>query len=96
MLQYVYVLRPVRADFLATQTTGEQEAIGHHFQYLVDLKAAGRLILAGRTQEEEPFGLVIFDAADDETARAIMTADPSVARGVFRAELHPYQVALRA
>ncbi len=54
--------------------------------------ADGRLTLAGRTQEEIPFGIVIFEAETE--ARAIMEGDPAVQAGVMSATLHPYRVAL--
>lgn len=64
------------------------------FEHTPGLLADGRLILAGRTQEENPIGLVIFEAETEEEARAIMEGDPAVQAGVMTATLHPYRVAL--
>jgi uncharacterized protein YciI len=50
------------------------------------------LILAGPTLGSVNTGIGIFEASDEETARAIIAEDP-VARGGFaRAELRPYQL----
>jgi hypothetical protein len=55
------------------------------------------VILAGRTLEpgEKTFGIVIFEATDEEAARAFMNGDPAVTGKIMSAQLHPYQVALQ-
>ena len=77
-------------------TPQEAAAIAEHFNYLKHLTARGVLILAGRTQnnDETTFGIVIFRAESEEAARAIMNADPSIVKGVQKATLFPYRVAL--
>ena len=51
------------------------------------------MLLAGPCLDET-FGLVVFQAADDEAARAFMYQDPSVQANVMMAELHPFHVSL--
>jgi uncharacterized protein YciI len=76
-------------------TDEESAVIEEHFGYLQALKAAGILILAGRTQVNEgAFGITIFEAPDELSARAVMQTDPAVAAGVMRATLYPYAVAV--
>lgn len=94
MNQFIYLIRPARAGFVKSATPTEEAKVGEHFAYLQDLKKAGRLILAGRAQTDEPFGIVIFEAVTEAEARQVMEQDPAVAAGVFLAELHPYRVAL--
>lgn len=95
MPQWLYRIVPARPDMVTDPTADEQRIVGAHFQYLVDLKARGVLILAGRTQEESgTFGITIFEADDEAGARAVMDDDPAVAAGVFAASLHPYAVAV--
>jgi uncharacterized protein len=55
------------------------------------------VIFAGRTAEsdDKTFGLVVFEAADETTARQFMNADPAVIAGVMTAELHPFSVVLQ-
>jgi uncharacterized protein YciI len=76
-------------------TPREQDLVGEHFAYLVELRDRGVLILAGRTQENPgTFGLAIFEAPDEASARSVMEDDPAVRAGVFAATLHPYAVAV--
>lgn len=95
--QFLYRVQPARPAMLSVGPTPEEAAIvADHFNYLKDLTAEGVLILAGRTQttDEASFGIIIFRAESEDAARAIMNNDPAVARGVFRASLFPYKVAL--
>jgi uncharacterized protein YciI len=43
---------------------------------------------------DETFGVVIFDAANEEAARSFMLNDPSVENNVMMAELHPLRISL--
>jgi uncharacterized protein YciI len=97
MAHYLYRIQPTRPAMLTEGPTGEEEAIiGQHFAYLQDLTAQGVVILAGRTLNTDPngLGIVIFHAADDEAAHALMTNDPAVRQGVMHAELFPFRIAL--
>lgn len=97
--QYLYKIQPTRAAMLPDGPTPEERAIvAQHFDYLQDLVAQGVVILAGRTLNTDPtsFGIVIFRAASEEAARAIVEGDPAVRQGVMRAELFPYRIALMA
>ena len=95
MAQWLYRIVPSRPEMVVEATEDEQRTVGDHFAYLVDLRDRGILILAGRTQEDEgTFGVTIFEADDEDVARAVVSADPGVARGVFRATLHPYRIAV--
>jgi uncharacterized protein YciI len=96
MPQYLYVLQLVprlrdeKAWTPADQAVGEQ-----HFAYIKQAAAAGRLILAGRTQEplDKTFGIAVFEAESDAAAHSFMQNDPAVAEGIMTAELHPYRIA---
>lgn len=94
MKQWLYLLRPVRAEMNIDPTPEETDAVERHFQRLKAMLADGRLVLAGRTLEDVPFGIVIFEAETEDEARAIMEGDPAVREGVMTATLHPYRVAL--
>ncbi len=94
---YLYKIQPIRPDMLAMGATpGEDAIIGEHFSYLSDLTTKGIVLLAGRTLNSDPssFGIVILKAASENTARAVMLADPAVIKGVMRAELFPFRIAL--
>ena len=77
-------------------TKEDHAAVGRHFERLKEATKLGQVILAGRTDEpgDKTFGLVVFEAADEEAARAFMKGDPAVVAGVMTAQLHPYTVAL--
>lgn len=97
MKQYVYVLKLIeRLGVVNAWTTQGNAIVDAHFAYLKTLLAQGRLILAGKTagNDETTFGLVIFEAVDDEEAKRIMENDPSVKRGIMRATCSSYHVAL--
>ena len=95
MAQWLYRIVPTRPEMVTAPTPEELEIVAAHFAYLVDLRDRGILILAGRTQEGTgTFGITIFEADDEDAARAIMRADPGVSGGVFAASLHPYAVAV--
>jgi uncharacterized protein YciI len=75
--------------------TGEESAaVGRHFEYLQGLLGEGRLIMAGPFLDGKAPGIIVFEAADEDEARATMKADPAVVAGVFSAELHPFRASL--
>ena len=95
MSQWIYRIEPTRPAMVAAATDEESAVVEEHFGYLQALKAAGILILAGRTQVDEgTFGITFFEAPDEISARAVMETDPAVSSGVMRAELYPYAVAV--
>lgn len=95
MAQWIYRIVPTRPDMVADATDEERAVVEEHFGYLQALKAAGILILAGRTQVDEgTWGITIFEAPDEISARAVMETDPAVAAGVMSATLYPYAVAV--
>ena len=96
--QYVYVLRLTQPmQVVRPWTEAETGVITQHFTRLAKATEAGKVILAGRTTEspDRTFGLVIFEAEDDEAARLFVESDPVVVAGIMTATLHPYSVALQ-
>ncbi|HWS51362.1 MAG TPA: YciI family protein [Microbacterium sp.] len=95
MAQWLYRIVPARPAMVAAPTPEEQRIVAAHFDYLVDLRDRGVLILAGRTQEDAgAFGLIVFEADEEAAARTVMLGDPGVANAVFEASLHPFAVAV--
>ena len=94
---WLYRIRPTRPEMLTEgPTDDERQATQEHFAYLKGLSERGVVLLAGRTTApiDESFGIVVFAAADDRAAQALVDGDPAVARGVMSAELFPYRVAI--
>ncbi|MBZ0308544.1 MAG: YciI family protein [Anaerolineae bacterium] len=99
MNQYLYRIQPARPTMLSEGTTPEEDAIvSEHFSYLQTLNQQGIVLLAGRTlnTDSTSFGIIIFEAENDDSAHSLMENDPAVKKGVMKAELFPYRVALMA
>lgn len=94
MAEWIYFIHPPREDFAATMTDEEREVWSRHFVRLQQLLADGVLILAGPTLGSVNTGLGVFEAPDEDAARAIVDADPVIAGGFARAELRPFRVSL--
>ena len=94
--QYIYVLRPARAELVTTgPTERELPHLRGHVAYMQQLTQDGKLLLAGRSQnnDADTFGIAIFVASSDEEAAAIMNNDPAVKNGVMTAKVYPYEIA---
>jgi uncharacterized protein YciI len=94
MSSWIYFLHPPRANFAETMTDEEGAVFAEHFAHLQRLLADGVLVLAGPTLGETNTGVTVFEAPDEEAARAVMESDPAIARGVVRGELREMRVSL--
>ena len=95
--QWLYYLKPARLGMVTDRSTPEEaETVSRHFAYLKDLTEKGIMILMGCTQnnDENTFGIAIFEAEDESAARGIMENDPAIIGGVMQATLYPYKIAL--
>ena len=96
-MEFIYVLKLIpRLHKEENWTAGDEGIVKRHFTRLKEMTDSGVVILAGRTlnEEENAFGIVVFEADDEEQARAFMEEDPTVKEGIMTAELFPYRVAL--
>ena len=94
-LQFLYQLKliPSLLD-QANWTEKENSIVQHHFEVLQNLQEEGRLLLAGRTLNLDPIGIVILEVDTEEEAIELMHNDPAVKEGIMEAQLFPYRVAL--
>lgn len=92
--QFAYVINLTRPEAWSDPNEFEAGKVREHFAYLQGHLAAGRLIIAGRVMTPGGFGIIVFEAEDEDAAQRLMESDPAVAAGVMRAELHPFRVAL--
>ncbi|MBW3110771.1 MULTISPECIES: YciI family protein [Bacillaceae] len=96
-MEFIYVLKLIPRLYQEENWTAVDEGIvQRHFERLKELTDSGTVILAGRTlnEEENAFGIVVFEADDEKQAKAFMEEDPAVKEGIMTAELFPYRVAL--
>jgi uncharacterized protein YciI len=94
--QYLYRIQPTRLEMVTRVPTDEEAStLSDHFNYLKSLTEQGVVLVFGRTQNNDAstFGIAIFRAESEDTARSIMNNDPAVSKGIMRAELFPYKVA---
>jgi uncharacterized protein YciI len=90
--EFVCLLRPAfDSRFLAGASPEQRAVIDRHGEYLLELAAQGKLVLAGRCWDG-PLGIVILRAQDEREARALLAGDPSLAAGLQTAELYPFAV----
>ncbi len=94
MAEWIYFIHPPRADFADTMTVEERAAFSAHYRRLADLTRSGVVVLAGPTLGSINTGIVVFEAADEASAQAIMDADPVLVAGIARGELRPFEISL--
>lgn len=94
MAEWLYLIHPPRERFIETMTLEEAAIMAdQHAPYLARLFDEGTLILAGPTWGQPMNdGVAIFEAPDEDAARAIMAADPAVASGLMTGELRQMRV----
>lgn len=93
MPDYIYLIHPLRHEFFESPTPQEETVMDAHFEYLKKATLAGVVLLAGPCLDDT-FGVVVFKAESDDSARAFMLNDPSVENNVMMAELHPMHISL--
>lgn len=97
MEQFLYQLK-LKPHYLKDENWTEREEgiINRHFLRLKTLTEDGNVILAGRTtnEDESGFGIVIFEAESEMSAKNFMKQDPAIAEGMMDGTLFPYRVAL--
>jgi uncharacterized protein YciI len=94
MAEWIYFIHPSRDDFAATITDEEERVWAEHFVRLKRLLAEGTLIMAGPTLGRINTGIAVIEAPDEESARQIMEADPTIASGLATGELRGFKTSL--
>lgn len=94
MAEWIYFIHPPREDFAATMTDAEKEVWGRHWERIKRLYADGTIVLVGPTLGPVNTGICVFEAPDEDSARAIMDGDPTIAEGFATGELRPMRVHL--
>ncbi len=95
-MSWLVVLRPVRAEMPFEPTEHETRIVREHYEYLQELRAAGKLVLAGPSAvADDTFGLGIFDQDDRADVEAIVARDPAVTNRIMTAEIRPFRISVR-
>jgi uncharacterized protein YciI len=94
--QFLLKIEPTRSGFtLQNMTADEGRLATQHVQYLMSLVESGKLSLAAQVYDPKGlWGIIIVNAPDRETARALLEADPMVNAKMFRGEVIPVRVVL--
>ncbi len=91
MAEWLYFIHAPRENFGETMTEEEQEVWGRHVELLTRRLEEGSLILAGPTLGPVNTGICVFEAEDEDAARAYMEEDPTIASGIALGELRPFR-----
>jgi uncharacterized protein len=91
--EFLYQIKPVRANFMENQSAEEKNALEAHFFYLQNLLQEGKLVLAGPCLDAL-FGIVILQDIDREEANDIMVNDPAIVHEIMTGELFPFRISL--
>jgi len=92
---YLVRLLGTRPTWPDDQTPAEEQTMSAHFEYLRDLTAKGKVLMAGPCFDAK-FGLVVLNVESEAEARQIMDNEPSVTGGLHTYELGEMLVSLMA
>jgi uncharacterized protein YciI len=92
--QFLLRLDPTREGFSLQNMTPEEGRLAtQHVQYLKSLLDSGKMTLAAQVFDPKGlWGILIVNAPDAETARALLEGDPGVKGNMFRGEVLPVRV----
>ena len=96
MRTYIYILR-LKPEYRNEENWSDNDidTLKKHDQRLARLKDRGTIKLAGRTDlpinNEENFGVVVFEAEDDVKAELVAQSDPAVMEGIMTAICYPFK-----
>ncbi|WNS75377.1 YciI family protein [Bacillus sp. DTU_2020_1000418_1_SI_GHA_SEK_038] len=94
-LQFLYQLKLIPSLLDEDNWTDkEHNIVQEHFEVLQSLEKEGKLIMAGRTLDTDPLGLVILEVDTEDEAIELMENDPAVKEGIMEAKLSPYRLAI--
>jgi uncharacterized protein len=85
---YFVRLIPPRVTFPLDMTADERALMLKHVAYFQEKFAAGKLLIFGPVLAPGPFGMAVFEVADEGELRDIMANDPSISSGLNRFEFH--------
>jgi uncharacterized protein YciI len=96
MNQYVYTVQVSRLGMLKDPTAHERNIAGQHLTYMGDLFDDGVAIFGGAVgvRDSRHKGVVIYQAEDDDAAKAVLHNDPAVKSRIMRGRWFPFRLSL--
>ncbi|MGI8313463.1 YciI family protein [Halobacillus mangrovi] len=97
-MEYLYRLTLIKRLLKEENWTEDDEkVVSEHFHHLKSWTEAGKVVMAGRTTNEDvsQFGIVIFHADNAQQAERLMGEEPAVKKGIMKGELFPFRIALQ-
>jgi hypothetical protein len=94
--QFLLRLEPAREGFTLQNMSAEEARLAsQHVQYLMSLVDSGKLSLAAQVFDPKGlWGIVIVNAPDQPSARALLDGDPMIQAKMFRGEVLPLRIVL--
>jgi hypothetical protein len=92
--QFLLRIEPTRTEFTLENMSAEEGRLAAlHVRYLKSLLDSGKMSLAAQVFDPKGlWGIIIVNAPDRETARALLDGDPMVKGNMFRGEVFPLRV----
>jgi uncharacterized protein YciI len=86
-------LIPPRPTFAQDMTAEERAEMLEHVKYMRELFAAGKILIYGPVMAASGgYGMGVFEVENEEEARKLMEADPTMKSGLNKFELAPMRV----
>jgi len=95
LIQYFVRLIPPRQGFHLDMTPSEEQIMGEHFAYLMELAAQRKVLIAGPCFDPL-FGMAVLNVTSRDEAVEIMNNDPSVRRGLNKYEFQEMRASIQA
>jgi len=90
---YFCKLVPPRATFVQDMTDQEKLLMKEHADYTKDHFDAGKILIYGPVMATGwPFGMAVFEVANEAEVRQVLENDPTVRAGLNKFELSPMRV----
>ncbi|ARI75983.1 YciI family protein [Halobacillus mangrovi] len=97
-MEYLYRLTLIKRLLKEENwTKADEKIVTDHFHHLKSWTEEGKVVMAGRTTNEDAsqFGIVIFYATNAQEAEHMMNEDPAIKKGIMKGELFPFKIALQ-
>ena len=86
-------LIPPRPTFAQDMTADERAEMLEHVKYMREMFAAGRILIYGPVMAASGgYGMGVFEVENEEEARKLMEADPTIKSGLNKFEFSPMRV----